>query len=160
MGRREITQGLVKATNSYLLKKGFAVYNEMAVVKWGRRRVDVIALNLRGEIVVGEVKSSPEDYYSDSKWMTYLEHCNRMHFVFTESVFSKLKAEIAPVLKQHGVGALLLSPTTGYLYSVLPARRRPMCGTNKKALVFRMAWRNADVSKRTNRRVRIFLDQD
>lgn len=159
MSRKETTKGLIKATNSYLLKKGFSIYNEIGVVAWGRRRADVLALNLKGDIVLAETKSCVADYTSDRKWHSYLPCCNKMWFCFTEPTFAVLRDSAMPVFREHGVGVLLLSPQTGYLYSALSARYRPMDGKTKKSVVLRMAWRNGEVNKRTNRRTRVFLDQ-
>ncbi|GLQ34642.1 hypothetical protein GCM10007939_09250 [Amylibacter marinus] len=41
------------------------------------RRVDVIGLGPRGEVWIVECKSSKADFQSDSKWMDYLEWCDR-----------------------------------------------------------------------------------
>jgi hypothetical protein len=60
-------------------------------------------------------------------------------------------------LKQHGCGVLVLCPVTGYLKCRQPAKHRPMKGVRKKEVIIRLAWRSGDVSKRTNRRTRVFL---
>ncbi|MDR6852429.1 hypothetical protein J2Y54_001949 [Sphingomonas sp. BE123] len=41
------------------------------------RRADLMALNLRGEIVIVEVKVSRADLLGDGKWTDYLAHCDR-----------------------------------------------------------------------------------
>lgn len=41
------------------------------------RRADLMALNVRGEIVIVEVKVSRADLIGDGKWMDYLAHCDR-----------------------------------------------------------------------------------
>jgi hypothetical protein len=41
------------------------------------RRADLMALNLRGEIVIVEVKVSRADLIGDGKWTDYLAHCDR-----------------------------------------------------------------------------------
>lgn len=47
-------------------------------------RVDVIALDPKGEIWVIECKSSRADYMSDSKWQGYLEWCDRFFWAVDE----------------------------------------------------------------------------
>jgi len=41
------------------------------------RRADLMALNIRGEIVIVEVKVSRADLIGDGKWTDYLAHCDR-----------------------------------------------------------------------------------
>ena len=41
------------------------------------RRADLMAVNLRGEIVIVEVKVSRADLLGDGKWTDYLAHCDR-----------------------------------------------------------------------------------
>ncbi|HEV7287330.1 MAG TPA: MmcB family DNA repair protein [Sphingomonas sp.] len=41
------------------------------------RRADLMALNVRGEIVIVEVKVSRADLIGDGKWTDYLAHCDR-----------------------------------------------------------------------------------
>ena len=40
----------------------------------------IMALGPRGEIVICEVKSGPEDYLADRKWGEYLPFCDRFYF--------------------------------------------------------------------------------
>lgn len=46
----------------------------------GGRRVDLMALDARGEIVVVEIKVSRADLLGDDKWPDYLAHCNRFYW--------------------------------------------------------------------------------
>jgi hypothetical protein len=57
---------------------GFAALQEFSLK--ARRRADVIALNVSGEIVIVEVKSGRADFRSDRKWPEYLEFCDRFFF--------------------------------------------------------------------------------
>ena len=160
--RKEIADGLKKAVNSYFLKKGFACHNEIGIASWGKRRVDMLALNLRGEIVIAEVKSCVADFTTDdkqSKWQTYLASCNRFYWVFTEDTARLLERHFDR-LRKSGCGVLVLDKSTGYLRSLVPAKRRPMRGEDKRNVIIRMAWRNGDVSRRNSRRVRVFLEGD
>lgn len=43
----------------------------------GGRRVDLMALDARGNIVIVEIKVSRADLLSDAKWPDYLGHCDR-----------------------------------------------------------------------------------
>lgn len=154
--RKEIADGLKQAAASYLLKKGFACHFEIGLMRRGRLKADVLSINLRGDIVLIEVKSCPADYKTDSKWQSYLQYSNKMYFCFTEDCWKKLPNE-APALKKLGVGVLLLDTATGYLKCAISSPRRSMSGKVKRELTIRLAWRSAEVSKRTSRRKRVFL---
>lgn len=43
----------------------------------GGRRVDLMAIDARGQIVIVEIKVSRADLLGDAKWTDYLEHCDR-----------------------------------------------------------------------------------
>ena len=49
--RLETARGLRKAADSYWLKRGFACFHELGMVRWGKYRADHIAVNLKTEIV-------------------------------------------------------------------------------------------------------------
>lgn len=153
--RTEIAEGLKKATSSYFLHKGYSCFYELGLLRRGRLRADVLCMNLKTDIVLIEVKSSVSDFTTDKKWDKYLQYCNRMYFAFTPDVASSLGAKLDAV-KQYGIGILVLDANTGYLRATVGAKYRPMPGSVKKVLVTRMAWRGG-ISKRTNRRTRVFL---
>lgn len=159
MSRREVADVLKAASTSYALKKGYSCFTELGLNSWGKLRADVLALNLKCHILLFEIKSSVQDYATDTKWRQYLEYSNKMNFVFTEPVYEKLKERLKVDLKGTGVGVLVLCPKTGYLKSVMPSKNRKMAGKTKKTLVVRMAWRNG-FSKRDGRRVRQFIDEE
>lgn len=160
--RKEVADGLKRACNSYFLKKGYACHNEIAVARWGKFKVDMLAVNLRGDLVVGEVKSCVSDFKTDhlkQKWHNYLPACNRLYFVFDEKT-TQLLEPYFDTFKKLGCGVLTLSSTTGYLRCTLSAKHRKMTGADKRNIITRLAWRSADVSKRTSRRTRVFLNHD
>jgi len=61
-----------------LIHMGFSPLTELAL-KTGRR-VDVAALNAKGELIIVEIKSSLADFRVDEKWPEYLEYCDRFFF--------------------------------------------------------------------------------
>lgn len=157
MASRRTTADLLKeACISYLLKRGYSCFTELGLNSWGKLRADVIGMNLRADLVIFEVKSAVADYASDLKWRQYAQFSNRMYFVFTEDVFSKLKSRLADDLRGTGVGASVLCEQTGYLRIVMPAKKNKMVGSVKRTLVIRMAWRGGR-SKRLERRKRIYI---
>ena len=74
-GRPEVTGLLMRGVCRGLSERGYATLTEFSL--GCGRRADVIALDPRGEIVIVEVKSGPEDYRSDQKWQDYLDYCDR-----------------------------------------------------------------------------------
>jgi hypothetical protein len=159
MKRRQVADVLKAAACSYALKKGYSCFTELGLNSWGKLRGDVICLNLRCHILLFEIKSSVQDYATDTKWRHYLEYSNKMYFVFSEPVYEKLKDRLKVDLKGSGVGVLILCPKTGYLKSVISSKNRKMAGKTKKNLVVRMAWRSG-FSKRDGRRVRHFIEDE
>ncbi len=61
-----------------LSQRGYATLTEFPLNSG--RRVDVIAMDGRGETVIVEIKSSPVDFRTDSKWTEYLEFCDLFYF--------------------------------------------------------------------------------
>ena len=158
--RKETADGLRRAASSYWLKKGFACHHELGIAKWGKFRADVIAINLKTEIIVCEIKSCVSDFSTDDKkgkWLNYLNVCNRFYFIFTEETSAALERHFVR-FRELGCGVLVLDKKTGYLRCRVPAKRKSIPGPVQKLVATRMAWRAADVSKRTNNRVRIYLD--
>lgn len=156
MSRKLITEALALASMRHWLKLGFSSYQELCVdVRLGRR-ADVISGNLKGNIVISETKSSVADYRTDGKWREYLPYCERFYFVFTDKVWSKLEATERSVLRTEGAGVMVLE-ATGFLKTVLPAKRRKVPAKIKYMLFRRLAWRGG-FSKRGKRKVRTHVE--
>lgn len=152
MSRKEITAKLTQAAVMYMTKKGFAVFTEIGVEPWGKRKVDVMAFNLKREIVIFEVKSCRADYQTDTKWRVYLQYSNRMYFVVKEA-----DLEWARELIDKDVGIAYLHSSSGHLRVSRPAQRRSVLGKTKRDMFTRMAYRAAQFSIRNTKRLRIYL---
>lgn len=161
MSRRITTDILHEAAIDYFTRYRFGVFREIGVVQWGRLKCDLLAVNLKGEIVGVEVKSSIEDFRTDKKWPRYLPHCNRFYFVFSTACWRQHIGVLSKALKAEGAGALVLCPTTGYLRVALRATRREMEMEVRLNMISRLAWRAATHSKRNRpRRTRRFIEID
>jgi len=156
--RKTVASLLKTATHSYLLRSGFSCLEELGIEAWGKRRADIIAVNLKSVLVIAEVKSCAADYLGDNKWREYLPKCHKLYFVFTTPTFNKLRDRLKIDLKGTGAGVLVLNEVTGYLDSKVSAKHRPMMKKVKLHIITRLAWRQG-VSKRTNRRTRIFIPE-
>lgn len=75
----QLARGVGRALANY----GYNSLTEF-VLRSGRR-VDVIALDPKGRITIVEIKSSLEDFRSDSKWPEYLEYCDAFFFAVPET---------------------------------------------------------------------------
>lgn len=69
---------IAKGTSRLLLAHGFARLAEVTL-KSGRR-ADLIAIDLKGEIWIAEIKSSITDFRVDTKWPEYRAYCDRFFF--------------------------------------------------------------------------------
>jgi hypothetical protein len=50
----------------------------------GGRRADLMAIGAKGELVIVEIKVSRADLLGDSKWVDYLDHCDRFFWAVPE----------------------------------------------------------------------------
>lgn len=153
VSRREITALLTQYAVQYLANKKFSVHREVAVLPWGKRRADVLALNMRGVLVIGEIKSCAADYSTDTKWQEYLQHCSKFYFfiginLFESSMFKRMKSEC----RAAGAGIVLCHD--GAMKVVLAAKQRTVAGVNRRALITRLAYRSGETVYNTDLYVR------
>jgi hypothetical protein len=93
------------------------------------RRVDIMAIDRRGEILVIEIKSSVADFRADRKWRDYLGFCDRFAFAVGPEFPQALIPEEAGLIVADSYEAVIIRPPSG---TALPAARR-------KALLLRFA---------------------
>ncbi len=73
-----ITAAVTRGVCRWLEDSGFITLREF---KLGTgRRADVVGLNADGVLVMVEVKSTPGDYRSDTKWLEYVPYCDAFSF--------------------------------------------------------------------------------
>lgn len=78
-GRQSPTAAAVqRGVCRMLIHMGFSPLTEFSL-RTGRR-IDVAAINAKGEIIAVEIKSSLADFRSDQKWEEYLDYCDRFFF--------------------------------------------------------------------------------
>lgn len=154
--RKTRTQLLTQAAMHYWVKLRFGVNLEMGICSWGKLRADVLAISMKGDVIIGEVKSGRADFVSDQKMEQYLPYCNQLYLVIGHD--DTWVKEFERDLQTKGIGILRLEPD-GYLKVYKKAPKRKMDGKIKKSMILRIAWRNAVYSKRTVvRRQRIYLE--
>lgn len=69
---------VVRGTTRLLMRHDYQAIPELPVD--GGRRVDLMALDGRGQIAIVEVKVSRADLLGDGKWPEYLAHCDRFYW--------------------------------------------------------------------------------
>ena len=135
--RRDISpaaQSILRGTMRFLGDRGFGALPEMSLDIG--RRVDLMALSARSELVIIEVKSCLQDWRSDTKWQEYLPYCDRF-FVAVDQGFP-----LALLEKD-----LEAAPTAGIIIAdrhdaaiVREAQKTPLHASRRKALVNRFAY--------------------
>lgn len=162
MSRRRTTLILTKAVVHYFSKKRYSSHVELGVEAWGKKRLDVLALNTKGDLVGIEVKSCAADFNADKKWNTYLDYTNRFYFAFSEKTWSKVKFQekVLAAVKPFGIGILVLSEASGYIEVVKNAKRREVDSTLLQSLILRMAWRGGKSRRTIKQRKRFFIEKD
>jgi hypothetical protein len=114
-GAAAICRGVCRA----LAEAGYATLTEVTLATG--RRVDVMAVDRRGEILVVEIKSSVADFRSDRKWQDYLEFCDRFAFAVGPDFPQALLPEAVGLLVADAYEAHVLRDGPS---SPLPAARR------------------------------------
>ena len=93
--RRRTTLELTRGVCRLFETLGFATLREFKLPN--KRRVDVIAMDPKGNFSIIEVKSTVGDYKTDNKWLDYLPYCQQFYF----AVPYNFPTEIIP--KQCGI---------------------------------------------------------
>jgi len=97
-----IARGLCR----YLIQAGYSPLTELILPNG--RRVDVIAIDRAGTIVVVEIKSSIEDFRVDRKWPDYRDFCDRLYFATLADVPAEIFPDDAGLFIADAYGAELL----------------------------------------------------
>lgn len=141
--------GLKNAIGTYWGQKCYAVGTEIGITSGGSLRADLLAVNMRGDFVLVEIKSSYADFRSDKKWWHYVDYCNRLYFGITDVLYEKVH-DLIP----KGIGIIVIDSQTGEPRVRQPATRREMDKTIHQNLLIRMLFRHSEFSRyrRTKRR--------
>ena len=78
----KLSRKIMLNTMRFLSTKGYKVLTEFALPN--KKRVDIIGINLKKEIVIVEVKSNKNGIKLDKKWKNYLNYCNYFYFACSE----------------------------------------------------------------------------
>ena len=113
---------LARGVCRMLLAQGAAPLTEFAPASG--MRLDVIALDASGAVIVVECKSCLADFRSDAKWRGYLDWCDDFYFAVDAAFpLDALPPEEGVVIADGYGGAVLRSPAPRRLS---PARRKAL----------------------------------
>lgn len=154
--RAHRTGALTKAAAIYWASvKKYAVFKEVGVIRRGRRRADILAVNWYGGIIIAEVKSGIADLRSDKKMHNYQGYCNAFYLVVGLDTWNLIKKKGYSL--PEGTGVLALGPS-GILRSVKRAKRRDLSDKVVRDTMMRMVWRSATHTKLNTRKERVSLN--
>lgn len=88
------------------------------------RRADLVAVSVKGEIWIVEIKSSIEDFRVDRKWPQYRDYCDRLFFATHKDVPPEIFPEDAGLFVADSYGAHLLRDAPEHRLN--PAVRKSM----------------------------------
>lgn len=123
----EAAAAIARGAGRVLRAHGMAYIAELPLANG--RRADITALSPAGEVWIIEIKSSIEDFRSDSKWQEYRDYCDRLLF----AVAPGFPTELIPV----DTGLLIADRYGGEL--VRPAPCSALTAPRRKAMHLRFA---------------------
>ena len=122
ISRPETTQAVTRGAARLLAALGYAPLAE--VVLPNGRRADLMALGPRGELVIAEVKSGPEDYLTDRKWGEYMPYCDAFYFAVAPEFPRELLPDEPGLIVADGFGGAVLRDAP--LVPLVAARRKAL----------------------------------
>lgn len=90
----------------WLSKEGYWPFYEVILDAKQHLRADIFAINNRFDAVIVEVKSSREDFHSDTKWEGYLPFCSKFYFASDPETLQVIRTQIEP--EHQGIGFISL----------------------------------------------------
>ena len=132
-GRQSETAAMIaRGVRRLFRARGYSSLTELKLIDG--RRADIVAVNDTGEVLIVEIKSSPEDLRADRKWRAYERCCDRLYFAISETT----PAALAPA----EAGLILADPYGAEI--VREADLRPLAAASRRALLLRFAQAAAD----------------
>lgn len=120
--RPETTGVVTRGAGRLLAALGYAPMAEAPLPNG--RRADLMGLSAKGEFVIVEVKSSPEDYFADRKWTDYLPYCDAFYFAVAPEFPRGVLPDGPGLMVADGFGGAVLTPAP--LTPLASARRRAL----------------------------------
>ncbi len=142
MSRKIITASITKRVAKYYTRKKWCVNTELGLRsrREGMLRADVIAMNMKREVVIIEVKSSMADFRSDHKYHQYLDYCNKLYIACPAEMVEKIRP-----LVNKGVG--IMAYDEGSLVVAKSARRKDLDPDTLTQIMMRLIFRNSEFNR-------------
>ena len=122
-GRQSAAAAAIARGSSRLLwSLGFTALPELALANG--RRADLVAVSIKGEIWIVEVKSGIADFRADAKWPEYREFCDRFLFAVDPDFPTDILPAEAGLLVADRYGADLVREAP--LHALSAARRKAL----------------------------------
>ena len=118
----DICRGVARLLRAH----GMASLGEVALANG--RRADVVAVASSGELWIAEIKSSLDDFRTDSKWPEYREFCDRLFF----AVAPAFPREVLPA----DTGLIVADRYGGEVVRDAPEHK--LTGARRKAMTLRL----------------------
>ena len=122
LSRPKTTSAVTRGAARLVASMGYAPLAEVGLPNG--RRADLMALGPKGEIVIVEVKSSPEDYLCDRKWGEYLPYCDAFYFAVGPEFPQELLPDEPGLIVADGFGGAVVRDAA--LTPLAPARRKAL----------------------------------
>lgn len=113
---------IARGASRLLWTLGYAVVPE--VVLASGRRADLLAISIKGEIWIVEIKSSLADFRADSKWPEYREFCDRLLFAVDRMFPAEILPEDTGLIIADRYGAEMMREAP--LHGLTAARRKAL----------------------------------
>lgn len=103
------------------------------------RRLDIMAIDARGQLIAVEIKCSRADLLGDGKWQDYFDYCDRYYWAVPGGF--DLHLLDMPVLWPERTGLIVADAYDAEI--VRPAPTEPLAAARRKAETLRFARRSA-----------------
>ncbi len=120
--RPETTLSVTRGAGRLLADMGYAPLLEVCLPNG--RRADVMALGRKGDIIICEVKSGPEDYRVDRKWPEYAPFCDAFFFAVAPEFPQGLLPGEPGLIVADGFGGAVVRDAP--VAPLAPARRKAL----------------------------------
>jgi hypothetical protein len=111
------------------LLAGHGYYGMREVTLGNQRRADVVAIGMKGDIWLIEIKSGVADFRADSKWREYMPYCDRFWFA--------VNADFPQALIPDEAGLIIADRFDGAIVRDAPVA--PLPAARRKAMTLRFA---------------------
>jgi hypothetical protein len=75
---QSVTEKVTRSAIGNLIKRGFSCQTEVRLSN--KKRCDLVCIDIKGSVIIVEVKISKSDFIRDTKYRTYLDYCDQFYF--------------------------------------------------------------------------------